>query len=59
MLFKHELKQKTAFDISMSFSFIVGFVEEAHISDFQFDNQRKTFQSYGNSKFFVLYTLND
>ncbi|XP_065057544.1 pre-mRNA-processing factor 17-like [Rhopilema esculentum] len=24
-----------------------GFVEEAHISDFQFDNQRKTFHSYG------------
>eukprot|EP00794_Sanderia_malayensis_P000479 gene479-1124_t len=24
-----------------------GFVEEAHVSDFQFDNQRKTFHSYG------------
>ena len=27
--------------------FCLGFVEEAHISDFQFDNQRKTFHSYG------------
>ncbi|XP_065081904.1 pre-mRNA-processing factor 17 [Ochlerotatus camptorhynchus] len=26
---------------------LTGFVEKAHISDFQFDNQRKTFHSYG------------
>ncbi|XP_062542021.1 pre-mRNA-processing factor 17 [Armigeres subalbatus] len=26
---------------------ITGFVEKAHISDFQFDNQRKTFHSFG------------
>lgn len=24
-----------------------GFVEKAHISEFQFENQRRTFQSYG------------
>lgn len=26
---------------------ISGFVEKAHISDFQFENQRRTFTSYG------------
>lgn len=26
-----------------------GFVEKAHISDFQFENQRRTFTSYGHA----------
>jgi len=28
-----------------------GYVESAHISEFQFENQRRTFASYGNIKF--------
>lgn len=27
-----------------------GYVEQAHISDFQFENQRRTFTSYGKLK---------
>lgn len=26
-----------------------GYVEKAHISDFQFENQRRTFTSYGHA----------
>lgn len=28
-----------------------GFVEQTHISDFQFENQRRTFNSYGMQNF--------
>ena len=34
--------------------FIVGFVENANVSDFQFDNQHKTFISYGRFLFKIL-----
>lgn len=32
---------------------LAGFVEQAHISEFQFENQRRTFTSYGTISFFL------
>lgn len=33
---------------------LAGFVEQAHISEFQFENQRRTFSSYGELSLFLL-----